>query len=115
MNLVMLLSLGLMSQTMQFRNDAREDVSVRVFCFSHRGMANNNRAIQLRPGVTGSITLDHTGNYQVIAQTRNGQIDRNNRTMRQGELDRMVVTAYASTPATPPGKRRAYKPAPPKI
>ena len=55
-------------------------------------MANNNQAIVLRPGVTGSIRLDHTGNYQVMAQTRTGQIDRNDQIMSPGELDRMVIT-----------------------
>jgi hypothetical protein len=114
MNLVMLATLAVTSQTMQFRNDAYENVTIQVYCFQHRGMANNNEMIVLRPGATGSFRLSHVGNYQVIARSPSGGMDRNNRVMSQGELDRMVVGQTTSNPPPPIG-RRAYKPPPPRL
>jgi hypothetical protein len=105
MSLIMLVALATTSQTMEFRNDSEKDIKIQVYCFHHRGLANNGQKITVRPRKTGSFNLEHVGDYQVTAWDGDGGIDRKNRRMSNGELDRMVVTYSASAPVGGPPPR----------
>jgi len=95
MQSVIVMTLALVSQTMQFRNDVEgERFTVRIYCRSHQRW---EKTFSVPVGATASVKL-HTGRFLVSAKNSKGQRDQSERKLAEGELDRMVLTELYSGP-----------------